>query len=157
MVPSVLSSKRIIVIAGILLMGIGIGAIVYYGAGMFDTFREIRFAHMHHFYGNNPDTSVVRPWMSVGFVSSAYHIPQEYLFRRIGVPMTESNSVLSFRLLSDQYHFGSGDNLFMLLDKVRKAIDLYRMRFPPPPQMYGSGGDLRRLGGSGSTPQPSHD
>ncbi len=148
--------KRFLLIAGIALVGVGLGAVIYFSAGIFSSYGEFRFVHMHHFDSHEPDTSFVRSWMSVQFVSTAYHIPEEYLFRRLNIPMTQRNGLLSFRMLSSQYTFGSGDSLSSLLDKIRASIDFYRRRFPPPYLMHGSGGFPPARQGAFDATHPQH-
>jgi len=134
--------KRIIFITSIVLIALGTGVIIYFGVESFSAYREIRYARMHYFNTEYPDTFVVRPWMSIRYVSSSYRMPEEYLFQHIGIPMTQKNSLTSFRMLNSIFHIGPEDDISILLNRVQAAIDLFQAKVPPPPDLPGHTGAL---------------
>ena len=132
----------------IALIVLGTGVIIFFSFKSYSAYREIRFVRLHHFNSKNPDTSVVRPWMSIQYVSSAFRIPEEYLFQKIGIPMTQKNSLSSFRMLNSSFHIGPEDDVSILLRKVQAAIDAFDAQAPVIGPLQRSGALLRPPQGS---------
>ncbi len=145
--------KQIILVTGVSLVTIGLCLVLYFGAGAFNTYRDVRFVLMQRFNGSNSNAFVVRPWMSIKYVSSAYHVPEAYLFQQIGVPMTRQNSLLSFRLLSAS-GTGSTRSTPLFLDTVRASIERYRT-LPSAPRS--SGALLQNRPASSGTSSSQHE
>jgi len=123
------SISKIQILAVVLIL-IGLVAMVRYGIGTFNAYREIQYARANNFGAGNVDPNILRPWMSMRYIAVAYAVPQEYLFHELGIPMERRNSEVSLFDLNDQFHFGpttQGDKRYpAILDKVRDAIIKYR-------------------------------
>ncbi len=48
--------------------------------GMFDFYKEVRYAQKNNFAAGNPSPSLIRPWMSLRYIAAAYAVPQQYLW-----------------------------------------------------------------------------
>jgi hypothetical protein len=110
----------------VLLILIGVAIMIPKAVGMFDFSKEARYAAEHDFAAGNLSPDLLRPWMSVRYISVAYSVPQAYLFDAAGIQPRKETSMLSLQRLNKQMHLGQLDGEPALMQKVREAILAYR-------------------------------
>jgi hypothetical protein len=113
-------------IFAIILIIIGLSIMIPRGLGMFDFFKEVRYANEHNFKTGNLSPDLLRPWMTIRYVSAAYAVPQKYLFDATGVPPKNQNSMIALNRLNNQLQLGKIEKSPALIQIVRKAILAYR-------------------------------
>jgi hypothetical protein len=110
----------------VLLILIGVAIMIPRAVGMFDFSKEARFAAEHHFAAGNLSPDLLRPWMSIRYISVAYAVPQAYLFDAAGIQPRKETSMLSLERLNKQMRLGQVDGEPALMQKVRDGILAYR-------------------------------
>jgi hypothetical protein len=94
-------------------------------------FRAMRSFLRIQFTGLEPgvtDVELIRGWMTVPYIATAYGVPEAYIFERIGVP-PEDNQTKSLRRLNADYFNGEPE---AILTAVKAAIRQYQAERPPP-------------------------
>jgi hypothetical protein len=94
-------------------------------------FRTIRSFLQIQFTGLEPgvtDVELIRGWMTIPYLATAYGVPEEYLFKRIGVPR-QGNQKKALRRLNFDYFEGEPE---AILKAVQEAIKQYQAEHPPP-------------------------
>lgn len=76
----------------------------------------------------------VRGWMTVPYISKAYGVPEDYLFREIGIPQ-EGNRERSLADLNREYAQGARA---VVVNRVRSAIRRYQAEQTDPPSDAGN-------------------
>jgi hypothetical protein len=74
------------------------------------------------------DVELIRGWMTVPYIATAYGVPEEYIFEQIGVPQ-EGNQKKALRRLNIDYFGGEPE---AVLKAVQKAIKQYQAEHPRP-------------------------
>jgi hypothetical protein len=74
------------------------------------------------------DVDLIRGWMTVPYIATAYGVPEAYIFEQIGVP-SEGNQTKSLRRLNFDYFNGEPG---AILTAVKGAIRQYQAEQPPP-------------------------
>jgi hypothetical protein len=74
------------------------------------------------------DVELIRGWMTVPYIATAYGVPEAYIFEQIGVP-PEDNQTKSLRRLNADYFNGEPE---AILTVVKAAIRQYQAAQPPP-------------------------
>jgi hypothetical protein len=110
----------------VLLILIGVVIMVPRGIGLFSFSKEARYAVEHDFAGGNLSPNLLRPWMSIRYISVAYAVPQAYLFDAAGIEPRKETSMLSLQRLNKQMRLGQVDGEPALMQKVRDGILAYR-------------------------------
>ncbi|HVC10430.1 MAG TPA: DedA family protein, partial [Burkholderiales bacterium] len=85
-------------------------------------------------------TSSIRPWMTLGYVSAAYHAPEPALLERLGLPAT-TDPKTSLRTLAQR----AGASLLEYLQRVQQAV----ARVAPHSAAQGASGASTWLGALG--------
>jgi hypothetical protein len=98
------------------------------GMGLMDSFRESRFAIDHNFEAGNPSPDLLRPWMTIRYVSAAYGVPQKYLFDAAKIQPRKESSLLSLSRLNRELRLGGSDSQPALIGVIREAIVQYRLK-----------------------------
>lgn len=73
------------------------------------------------------DVEAIRGWMTIPYIATAYGVPEERLFERVGIP-AEGNRDKSLGQLNREYAFGQPA---AVLNAVKEAIRQYQ-REPTP-------------------------
>ena len=73
------------------------------------------------------DVEAIRGWMTIPYIATAYGVPEEHLFERIGIP-AEGNRDKSLGQLNREYAFGQPA---AILNAVKEAIRQYQREQPP--------------------------
>ncbi|MCI0643389.1 MAG: hypothetical protein L0346_00700 [Chloroflexi bacterium] len=76
------------------------------------------------------DVELIRGWMTVPYIATAYGVPEEYIFEQIGVPQ-EGNQEKALRRLNFDYFEGEPG---AILEAVQAAIRRYQAEHPPTPE-----------------------
>jgi len=110
------------------LIVVGIVLILFFG------FRAVRSFLRIQFTGLEPgatDVELIRGWMTVPYIATAYGVPEEYIFEQIGVPQ-EGNQEKALRRLNFDYFEGEPE---AILKAVQGAITRYKAEHPPPSEV----------------------
>lgn len=94
-------------------------------------FRAMRSFLRIQFTGLEPgvtDVELIRGWMTVPYIATAYGVPETYIFEQIGVP-AQDNQTKSLRRLNADYFDGEPE---AILTAVKAAIRQYQADHPPP-------------------------
>lgn len=111
-----------------LIIGLVVLGLVLIG---FFGFRAMRSFLRIQFTGLEPgvtDVELIRGWMTVPYIATAYGVPEAYLFEQLGVP-PEDNQTKSLRRLNATYFNGEPG---AILTAVKDAIRQYQADQPPP-------------------------
>lgn len=108
-----------LIIAGILIM-------IPRVRGMIGFYKEARYAAEHDFAAGNLSPDLLRPWMSIRYISVAYAVPQGYLFETLNIQPKRETSMISLQRLNRELGLGTVNGTPALLDSVRAAIVTYR-------------------------------
>lgn len=94
--------------------------------GMFDFYKEVRYAQENDFAAGNLSPELLRPWMSLQYVAAAYAVPQAYLYDAIQLQPRKETSLLGINRLNQELGLGQTNGEPALLTTVREAIIEYR-------------------------------
>jgi hypothetical protein len=113
-------ARQRILITGLILLGFGF--VGFFGLRFFHAFRNFK-GHHPHFppSGSKPaetDVSLVRDWMTIGFLSHNYHTPPDLLYQAVGI-QPNGNADKSLKELNDEYFSGKPG---YVLETVKAAI-----------------------------------
>lgn len=108
------------------LIVVGVAIMIPKARGMLDFYKEARYAEEHHFADGNLSPDLLRPWMSLRYIAAAYAVPQQYLYKAIGVQPRPETSMLGLNRLNSQLGLGKVDGQPALMKTVREAIVEYR-------------------------------
>jgi hypothetical protein len=107
-----------LIILGLILMG-------FFGFRAMRSFLRIQFTGLEP---GVTDVELIRGWMTVPYIATAYGVPEAYIFEQIGVPL-QDNQAKSLRRLTADYIDGEPG---ALLSSVKAAIRQYQAEHPPP-------------------------
>ncbi len=107
------------------LIVVGIILVIFFGIRAARSFLRIQFTSLEP---GVTDVELIRGWMTVPYIATAYGVPEEYIFEQMGVP-PEGNQNRGMRRLATEY---SPDNPQALLETVKEAIRQYQAENPPP-------------------------
>lgn len=106
----------------------GVLAVGFFGLRTFHAFREFRGHHPPRPFENRPaetDVTLIRDWMTIGFLSHMYYTPPQLLYKALDIP-PEGNEEKSLKQLNDEYF---PDRPGYVLETVKAAI---QANLPPP-------------------------
>ena len=112
--------------AAIILIIIGLAFMIPKGIGMVESIKEARYAIENDFAAGNLDPALIRPWMSIRYISAAYAVPQDYLFTKLGITPGKDTSLIAVERLSTERRFNMRNKQFIMIPKVQQAILDYR-------------------------------
>lgn len=110
----------------IALIVIGVMIMIPKGRGMADFSRDAEYAAKNNFAAGNLSTDLLRPWMTIRYISVAYAVPQEYLFEATGIQPKRETSMLSIARLNQQMQLGQVNDQPALMDTIKQTIEAYR-------------------------------
>ncbi|HXW00143.1 MAG TPA: hypothetical protein VEC93_17115 [Anaerolineae bacterium] len=117
------SRRERILIIGLIVLGLIL--IGFFG------FRAVRSFLRIQLTGLEPgvtDVELIRGWMTIPYIATAYGVPEEYIFEQIGVPQEGNQDKGLYRLNLD-YFEGEPE---AILKVVQEAIRQYQAEHPPP-------------------------
>lgn len=119
------SISRIKILAVVLILA-GAGIMVSKGLGMFSFYQEVRYAEINNFKAGNLSTDLLRPWMTVRYISVAYAVPQKYIFDGLLLQPKKENSMISLKRLNTQMNLGLDNNRPVIVKLMADVINKYR-------------------------------
>ncbi|MEI6290091.1 MAG: hypothetical protein WCP19_06630 [Chloroflexota bacterium] len=125
LIEKIKSISRIKILAVVLII-IGVGIMIFRGLGMFSFYQEVRYAELNNFKAGNLSTGLLRPWMTIRYISVAYAVPQKYLFDELMFTPNKENSMISLKRLNSQMNLGLENNKPVILKLVTNVINKYR-------------------------------
>jgi hypothetical protein len=105
---------------------VGVAIMISKARGMFDFYKEARYASENNFAAGNLSPDLLRPWMSIRYISVAYAVPQKYLFESLKIQPGKETSMIALNRLNSQLGLGKVDGQPALLKAVRESILEYR-------------------------------
>lgn len=123
--PKIKSNSRVIILAVVLII-IGLAIMIPRGLGMLNFFKEANYATRNNFQNGNPSPDLIRPWMTIRYISAAYGVPQAYLFDGAGIPPNKENSMQSLKRLNDKLKLSEQDQQPTLMFKIRDIVREYQ-------------------------------
>jgi len=113
-------------IFALILIIIGLAIMIPKGRGMLDFYKEVQYAKEHNFKAGNLSPDLLRPWMTIRYISVAYAVPQKYLFDAANIQPRKENSMIALNRLNSQMGLGVANGHPVLMDLIRAAIIKYR-------------------------------
>jgi len=104
----------------------GLVLMVSKGLGMLEFYKEVRYANENNFSAGNLSPDLLRPWMTIRYISVAYAVPQAYLFENIGIQPKEENSMIALNRLNGKQGLGQANGRPAIMNTIHAAIDQYR-------------------------------
>jgi hypothetical protein len=108
------------------LIVVGVAIMIPKARGMFDFYKEARYASENNFVSGHVSPDLLRPWMSIRYISVAYAVPQKYLFESLKIQPGKETSMIALNRLNSQLGLGKVDGQPALLKAVRESILEYR-------------------------------
>ena len=108
------------------LIVIGAAMMIPRAMGMLDFYKEVNYAVEHDFAAGNLSPDLVRPWMSIRYVASAYAVPQLYLYDAAQITPRKETSMLAINRINQQMGLGQVNGEPALMGTIRDAIVAYR-------------------------------
>jgi len=108
------------------LIVIGIAIMIPRARGMFDFYKEARYAAENRFADGNVSPDRLRPWMSIRYIAVACAVPQQYLFDSAHIQPRKETSMIGINRLNQQMGLGQIDGQPALLKTMREAVTEYR-------------------------------
>jgi hypothetical protein len=119
------SISKIQVVAVVLIV-VGLAIMIPKARGMFDFYKEARYATENNFSAGNLSPDLLRPWMSIRYISVAYAVPQKYLFESLKIQPGKETSMIALNRLNSQMGLGKVDGQPVLMKTIRESIVEYR-------------------------------
>lgn len=88
------------------LVVVGLALLGHFGLQAVESSRQLAYLHERGFDTGDADADAIRPWMTIHFVASAYAVPEEYLYAKLGVAPGERDGHVSVRQLNRQLGLG---------------------------------------------------
>jgi len=124
-IDKIKSISKIQIFALILII-IGLAIMIPKGLGMLDFYMEVKYAREHNFKAGNLSPDLLRPWMSIRYISVAYAVPQKYLFDAAAIHPKKENSMIALNRLNEQMGLGAVSGRPVLMNIISDAIIQYR-------------------------------
>ena len=112
----------------ILLIVLGLGMVVFYGVRTMRSFRQVRYIQEAGFDTGDADADAIRPWMTIHFLTSAYGVPEDYVYAELGLERENARSDSSIRWLNRELRLGppvDGESP-PIIDLLSEIIQQYR-------------------------------
>jgi hypothetical protein len=124
-IAKIKSISKIQILALVLIV-VGLGIMIPKGLGMLDFYKEVQYAREHNFKAGNLSPDLLRPWMTIRYISVAYAVPQKYLFDAAGIQPKKENSMIALNRLNNHMRLGTVNGRPTLMNTVGEAIIKYR-------------------------------
>lgn len=121
-----LSSRFIVPLLAILLIGFGILFLTRFARGSMDSYQAMRFAEANDFDAGNVDVEIIQPWMHLRYIAEAYAVPQSYLHEQLGIPGDRQSRRLPIGRINQRLRLGEVNDEPAIVEKVKEAIRSYR-------------------------------
>lgn len=110
-----------------LLLGLGITLVIFFGLRVSRAFVHMR---QMDFRPERTDSQDIRGWMTLAYISKAYHLPPYYLYEWLRIKKIDENERLSLVELNRRYY---PDRDGYVLEQVRQAVAEYLENAPKKP------------------------
>lgn len=105
---------------------VGLVLMISRALDLLDFRKEVSYAEQHNFQAGNPSPNLLRPWMSIRYISVAYAVPQGYLFEAVDIQPKKETGMISIQRLNREMGLETVNNQPVLLEIIRAAILAYR-------------------------------
>ncbi len=116
-------SRREKIIITVLIV-VGLVLILFFGLRAVRSFLRIQLTGLESGVTN---VELIRGWMTIPYIATAYGVPEEHIFEQIGVPQ-KGNQKRALRQLNFDYFKGEPE---AILKAVQEAISQYKAEHPP--------------------------
>jgi hypothetical protein len=113
-------------IFALVLIIIGLAIMIPKGLGMLNFYKEVRYSSVYNFKAGNISPDLLRPWMTIRYISVAYAVPQKYLFDAASIQPKKENSMIGLNRLNTQMGLGLVNGRPALMNTIRAAIIAYQ-------------------------------
>lgn len=110
----------------LLIILVGIVMMVWYSIEISQFSKEIDFAIENNFAEGNVSADLLRPWMTIRFISASFAVPQAYIFDQINIQPRKETTLISLQRLNNQMQLGEINGEPVLVQKMREVITSYR-------------------------------
>lgn len=110
----------------LILILVGFAMMIWYSIEISQFSKEIDFAIEHNFAEGNVSPDLLRPWMTIRFISSSFAVPQGYIFEQMNIQPRKETTLISLRRLNNQMQLGEINGEPVLIQKMREVITSYR-------------------------------
>ncbi len=125
LIEKIKSISKVQILAVILVIA-GLAIMVPKARGMFEFYKEVRYAADNNFAAGNLSPDLLRPWMSIRYIAVAYAVPQKYLYDALGIRPKKETSMIAINRLNRQAGQGKANGNPELMGAIREAIVAYR-------------------------------
>jgi hypothetical protein len=112
----------------ILLIVLGVGMTIFFGARAVRSFRDLQYIREQGLDRGTASVDAIRGWMTIRFIAVAYAVPEEYLYSELAIPFDKRNANSPLGRLNTDYQLGESPkgNYPAIIDKAQAAITAYR-------------------------------
>lgn len=125
MLEKIKSLNRIQIIS-LIVIALGVALIIPRITGMASIYKEAEFAFENNFAEGNVSPDLLRPWMTIRYISTAYAVPQAYIFEATNIQPRKETTLISLERLNQQMQLGEVNGEPVLVNKMREIIISYR-------------------------------
>jgi Tfp pilus assembly protein PilE len=108
----------------VVLLIVAVLAAVMYGVRTYRSYQVLRSAQQL----GERDLGSIRGWMTLGFIARTYHVPEDALIARLGLP-PDTSPHTDIRSLARQH----GRSVTDAVQEVQRAVAELRRSAPPQP------------------------
>jgi len=112
------------VILIILLVAAGLVLTAFFG---FRFYRSVFSLHHYRLRPGTTDVSLIQNWMTVPYIARAYRIPEETIWKDLGIP-AQGNRIKTLTLIDQDYFAGKPNTA---LNQLKTIVSAYLAQHPP--------------------------
>jgi hypothetical protein len=125
MINKLKSLTKIQIIALVVII-FGVIFMISKAMGMVEIYQEGKFAFENNFAEGDVSPDLLRPWMTIRFISTSYAVPQAYIFDQANIQPRKETTLISLERLNQQMQLGEINNEPVLVNTMREIILSYR-------------------------------
>ena len=91
------------------------------------TVREVHHFQQQHTLATHKDVRAIQPWMTLGYISRFYHVPEPYLVNALHLTDTHNAEKLPIQILAQH----NSRSVTQMTDALQVAIIVYHREHPP--------------------------
>ena len=110
------------------LITIGVILVLFFGFRAVRSFLRIQLTSLEP---GVTDVELIRGWMTIPYIATAYGVPERFIFAQIGVSQDDNRNKSLYRLNRD-YFAGEPEAILKI---VQDAIKQYQAEHPPPTEI----------------------
>lgn len=110
------------------LLIIGLTITIFYIVQSIKSYKQFSYLKQNGLTSGTASVEAIKPWMTMQFISTAYAVPQEYLFEQLGQNYDEKDAKHSLKDLNQKYKLGYNQSIDQLgiIVEIQKAITGYK-------------------------------